>query len=147
MSAAPKLPDFSDLSQRLRSLPERPRGEILAGERVVRPRPDWTGEVLSPSTARYDRKLKARIYPQAAVDYRRLVDPELQTVETYQRSGDFWTLLETPRYANIPLFRRDSVQSHADEQASNVPDRSVPCITLQKEQRPAANAASLPFLD
>jgi Uma2 family endonuclease len=145
MSAALKLPDFSELYRQLRCLPERQRGEILAGELVVSPRPvlahatagsrmnrelgsfdrppggrypggwhilpepelhlktpdgqqhvlipdiagwrrerlpilprkawldlrpDWICEVLSPSTARYDRKLKARIYHQAGVDYR-----------------------------------------------------------------------------
>ena len=178
MSAALKLPDFSDLYRQLRSLPERQHGEILAGELVVSPRPvlahatagsrmnrelgsfdrppggrypggwhilpepelhlkthdgqqhvlipdiagwrrerlpilprkawldlcpDWICEVLSPSTARYDRKLKAQIYHQAGVDYRWLVDPELQTVEAYQRAGAFWTLLGT--WAEDPAAR------------------------------------------
>ena len=177
MSTALK-PDFSELYRRLRSLPEWQRGEILAGELVVSPRPvlahatagsrmnrelgtfdrppggrypggwhilpepelhlktpdgqqhvlipdiagwrrerlpilprkawldlcpDWICEVLSPSTARYDRQLKARIYHQAGVDYRWLVDPELQTVEAYQRAGDFWTLLDT--WAEDPAAR------------------------------------------
>ena len=39
MSGAPKLPDFSGLYRKLRSLPERQRGEVMAGELVVRPRP------------------------------------------------------------------------------------------------------------
>ncbi len=56
-------------------------------------RPDWVCELLSPSTARYDRKGKARIYHEAGVTWRWLVDPEARTVEAYRREGAFWTQL------------------------------------------------------
>jgi len=59
---------------------------------IVTP-PDWVCEILSPSTALHDRNAKARIYHQAGVKWRWLVDPELQTIEVYRREGDFWMLL------------------------------------------------------
>jgi Uma2 family endonuclease len=71
------------------TLPALPRAAYL-----VTP-PDWVCEILSPATARYDRRAKARIYHQAGVTWRWLVDPELQTIEVYRRQGEFWTLLGT----------------------------------------------------
>ena len=55
--------------------------------------PDWVCEILSPSTARYDRKTKARIYHDGGVGWRWLVDPEARTVEAYRREGAFWMQL------------------------------------------------------
>lgn len=57
--------------------------------------PDWVCEILSPATASYDRRAKARIYHQAGVTWRWLVDPNAQTIEAYRREGDFWVLLGT----------------------------------------------------
>jgi Uma2 family endonuclease len=171
MSEALKHASFADLYQQLRRLPETVRGEIMAGELVVSPRPavphaaveseitsdlkirfgrrpggpdqpggwwilvepelhlelpgetavvspdlagwkhetlpalpraaylstppDWVCEILSPATARHDRRAKARIYHQAGVTWRWLVDPDAQTIEVYRRQGEFWTLLGT----------------------------------------------------
>lgn len=55
--------------------------------------PDWVCEILSPSTARYDKKEKARIYHQAGVSWHWLVDPSARTVEAYRREGEFWIRL------------------------------------------------------
>ena len=55
--------------------------------------PDWVCEILSPATARYDRKAKARIYHDGGVSWRWLVDPEARTVEAYRREGAFWVQL------------------------------------------------------
>jgi hypothetical protein len=37
------------------------------------------------------------IYPRACVSYLWLIDPKLQLLETYQREGERWLLLETFR--------------------------------------------------
>lgn len=55
--------------------------------------PDWICEILSPSTERYDRRAKARIYHEAGVTHHWLVSPTARTVEVYRREGDFWTRL------------------------------------------------------
>lgn len=52
--------------------------------------PDWVCEVQSPSTARLDRVQKKRIYAREGVQYMWLVDPEAQTLEVVQRTGEFW---------------------------------------------------------
>jgi Uma2 family endonuclease len=45
--------------------------------------PDWTCEILSPSTARDDRVVKMPIYAREGVAHIWLVDPDLRTLETY----------------------------------------------------------------
>lgn len=55
--------------------------------------PDWICEILSPSSARYDKKEKARIYKQAGVTWYWLVDPLSRTVEALRREGEFWMRL------------------------------------------------------
>lgn len=71
------------------TLPQLPRSAYIATP------PDWICEILSPATAVYDRRAKARLYHQAGVTWRWLVDPEQQLVEVFRRAGDFWTLLGT----------------------------------------------------
>lgn len=46
--------------------------------------PDWCCEVLSPTTARDDRRLKLPLYARANVPWIWLVDPLLHFVEVYQ---------------------------------------------------------------
>jgi Uma2 family endonuclease len=46
--------------------------------------PDWTCEILSPSTARTDRKEKLPRYIREGVPWVWLVDPELMLVEVYR---------------------------------------------------------------
>ena len=65
--------------------------------RGLRGAPDWLAEVLSPSTARYDRKLKLPVYERAGVREVWLIDPVNRTVSIYQlESGKYGcgTLLE-----------------------------------------------------
>jgi Uma2 family endonuclease len=55
--------------------------------------PDWVCEVLSPGTARVDRVQKMPLYHAAGVCHLWLVDPELQTVEAYEREPRHWALI------------------------------------------------------
>lgn len=55
--------------------------------------PDWICEVLSPSTGRLDRADKMPIYARWGVQHLWLVDPDAQTMESYQLQGGRWLLL------------------------------------------------------
>lgn len=46
--------------------------------------PDWLAEVLSPSTARYDRVVKLPVYERAGVREAWLIDPIARTVGIYR---------------------------------------------------------------
>ncbi len=46
--------------------------------------PDWVCEILSPSTASFDRIKKSRVYAYEGVAYLWFVDPEARTLETYK---------------------------------------------------------------
>jgi Uma2 family endonuclease len=46
--------------------------------------PDWCCEILSPTTARDDKRLKLPLYAKAAVPWIWLVDPTRQLIEVYQ---------------------------------------------------------------
>jgi Uma2 family endonuclease len=59
--------------------------------------PDWICEVLSPSTSGYDRAEKMHIYAEHGVTSLWLVDPIVQTLESYHREGTRWLLLDTHR--------------------------------------------------
>ncbi len=55
--------------------------------------PDWICEVISPSTARYDRIEKRRIYAEFKVAHLWFIDPDAQTLEAFElRKGD-WLLI------------------------------------------------------
>ena len=68
-------------------MPEPPR------RTAVDQAPDWVCEILSPSTARRDRREKARIYHQAGVGWYWIVSVDARTIEIYRREGEFWVLL------------------------------------------------------
>lgn len=53
--------------------------------------PDWIVEVLSPSTARYDRTLKLRAYERAGVPEVWLIDPIDRTVAIYRMAACRYT--------------------------------------------------------
>lgn len=55
--------------------------------------PDWICEVLSPSTASFDRVKKMRVYAREGVGHAWLVDPEARTLEVYRLGAGQWTLL------------------------------------------------------
>jgi Uma2 family endonuclease len=53
-------------------------------------------ETVSPSSARHDRILKARIYRQPDVAWYWLVDPVNQTIEVLQGEGERWLVYLPP---------------------------------------------------
>ena len=52
--------------------------------------PDWICEVLSPSTEKYDRSDKQRIYATYLVDHVWHVNPITKLLEVYARQGKNW---------------------------------------------------------
>ena len=54
--------------------------------------PDWTCEMLSPSTRRLDRMEKMPIYAQYGVHYLWLTDPEEKTLEVYRLKEGEWVV-------------------------------------------------------
>ncbi|HXS17449.1 MAG TPA: Uma2 family endonuclease [Polyangiaceae bacterium] len=57
--------------------------------------PDWVCEVVSPSTARWDRVNKVPIYARYGVEWVWLVDPVARTLEVLRLEGERYLLLET----------------------------------------------------
>ncbi|MBC7793573.1 MAG: Uma2 family endonuclease [Clostridia bacterium] len=55
--------------------------------------PDWVCEVLSPSTARFDRVAKMRAYARAAVPHVWFVSPLDRTLEVFRLNDRVWILL------------------------------------------------------
>ena len=63
------------------------RNKLLARS-IVNGAPDLVIEILSPSTARMDRKVKLLLYAQHGVSEYWIVDPEDRSVEVYVLDGD-----------------------------------------------------------
>jgi Uma2 family endonuclease len=57
--------------------------------------PDWICEVLSPSTAAYDRTTKRNLYAQSGVRHYWLVDADTRTLEAFELVDQRWVLLGT----------------------------------------------------
>ena len=57
--------------------------------------PDWICEVISPSTARYDRLEKRDIYAAQKVSYLWFIDPDTKTQEAFELIEGRWMLLAT----------------------------------------------------
>lgn len=74
--------------------------------------PDWVAEVLSPSTARYDRTIKLAAYERAGVPEVWLINPTGRTVAIY--------LLTTGRYARPAVLELEGRTAIA-----SVPDVSI----------------------
>jgi Uma2 family endonuclease len=55
--------------------------------------PDFACEVLSPSTALIDRRIKMRIYARERVPYLWLVDPIVRSLEVYRLEGENYLAL------------------------------------------------------
>jgi Uma2 family endonuclease len=55
--------------------------------------PDWLCEILSPSTAGFDRVRKLPIYLREGVNHVWLIDPTARTLEAYRREGEKWVLI------------------------------------------------------
>jgi hypothetical protein len=56
--------------------------------------PDWVCEVLSQSTAQFDRGKKLRVYAAHGVGHAWLVDPLACSLEVLRLQGGLWTLLD-----------------------------------------------------
>lgn len=54
--------------------------------------PDWVCEVLSKSTARYDRTDKLTIYAREKIPFVWLVDPVIRTLEVLVLEGERWVM-------------------------------------------------------
>jgi Uma2 family endonuclease len=67
----------------------------LAEKSFIETSPDWVCEILSPSTERYDRGIKRRIYAEAGVQYLWLVNPQEQVLEAFKLMGKDWLLIGT----------------------------------------------------
>jgi Uma2 family endonuclease len=65
-------------------MPEVPRTHIFSVA------PDWTCEVLSPSTIRIDRAKKMRIYAEHDVTYAWLIDPVERFLEVKRLENGRW---------------------------------------------------------
>jgi len=55
-------------------------------------RPDWVCEVLSPSTAKYDRDIKRKIYAREGVRHYWMVDPVEKMIEVFVLEGGSWVV-------------------------------------------------------
>jgi Uma2 family endonuclease len=67
--------------------------------------PDWVCEVLSPGSARTDRKLKMPLYAREGVPNAWLLDPGEKTLEIYRLVDKNWSLLAT--YADADRVRAE----------------------------------------
>jgi Uma2 family endonuclease len=67
--------------------------------------PDWICEVLSPGSARFDRKKKMPLYAGAGVRHAWLVEPVERTLEVYRLAEAHWSLLAT--YADDDRVRAE----------------------------------------
>lgn len=74
--------------ERMPSLPETAWFELP---------PDWICEVISPSTARYDRGEKRDIYAAFGVAHLWHVDPDASLLEAFDLRDGHWVLLNTFR--------------------------------------------------
>jgi Uma2 family endonuclease len=53
--------------------------------------PDWVCEILSPSTARYDRLVKMDTFARLGVRWAWLIDPAAELLEVYRLRDGLWT--------------------------------------------------------
>lgn len=60
-------------------------------DRGMRGAPDWVTEILSPSTASYDRTTKLHAYERAGVPEIWLIDPTARTVTIYRLAAGHYT--------------------------------------------------------
>ena len=67
--------------ERMPFLPEGHRATVV---------PDWVCEILSKSTASFDREVKMPIYAKFGVAYAWLLDPEAHTLEAYALEDGTW---------------------------------------------------------
>ncbi|HEX8106376.1 MAG TPA: Uma2 family endonuclease [Kofleriaceae bacterium] len=107
-----------EVEAEIRLLQERLAVPDLAGWRVERVPdlpdenpltvvPDWCCEILSPRTARDDKRLKLPLYARAGIPWIWQVDPTLQLIEVYQTINGLPALVTTAQEAErcvLPPF-------------------------------------------
>ena len=86
-----RLPKFTELDADVDTVVQ-PDVFIMRGRKKidalgVRGAPEWLAEVLSPSTARYDEKVKIPVYERAGVPEAWLINFKARTVAIYRLSG------------------------------------------------------------
>lgn len=75
--------------------------------------PDWVCEILSPSTARRDRTVKAELYLSAEVGHYWLIDPAARLLEAFASRDGAWVRLgawsdgDAPRVAPFDAIALD----------------------------------------
>lgn len=85
--AAEVAPDLAGWKRERFAWP--PEGEPV---RLV---PDWVAEVLSPSNAAFDRKIKFPFYARVGVSWLWVVDPRDQTIEIRRLDGPHYRIVAT----------------------------------------------------
>jgi Uma2 family endonuclease len=73
----------------------RTRLPVLPDEAFFSIAPDWACEVLSPSTAAFDRVKKLAVYAREGVSHAWLVDPVAHTLEILRLENGRWTIVST----------------------------------------------------
>jgi Uma2 family endonuclease len=71
--------------------------------------PDWVCEILSPSTASFDRVKKLAIYAGERVPHVWLLDPLARTLEVLRLENSRWTILAT--HAGAEVVRAEPFES------------------------------------
>ncbi len=93
----------------------RSRLPTLPADSAINVVPDWVCEVLSPTTRRYNKLVKAPYYARVGVAWMWLVDLDAQVLTVHQLHGGQW--LEVGVYsdetdARIPPFVESAVDVH-----------------------------------
>jgi Uma2 family endonuclease len=74
----------------------------IVTERAIEGPPTLVIEILSTTTRRTDRQTKAQLYAKYGVPYYWLIDPDQQSIEVYELSGDQYNLIVKAQ--NTDLF-------------------------------------------
>jgi Uma2 family endonuclease len=112
----------------------RERRDVLT-EAHVKGSPDLVVEVLSPGTRKTDEVTKRKLYERFDVQEYRVIDPELETIKIYRRSGHAFT-----RAAHLrPDFAKASSRSR---RSTSISHRGDGFLEHEHELRTSAVAAS-----
>ena len=71
--------------------------------------PDWICEVVSPSTAAFDRVKKLAVYARERVSHAWLVDPLAQTIEVLRLESGRWSIIST--CAGVDVVRAEPFEA------------------------------------
>jgi Uma2 family endonuclease len=79
----------------------------IIGDQAINGAPNLLVEVLSPSTAKRDRTVKAQLYARLGVEHYWLIDPDAERVETFELADDSYrsvAVLDGASALDPPLF-------------------------------------------